>query len=48
MPPAHSSLFLSPTTPRAVASNATISQVNFGWEICSTGVTDYSLSATPK
>jgi hypothetical protein len=39
----------------AVASNATISQVNFGWEICSTGgvaetfeVTDYSLTATPK
>jgi hypothetical protein len=38
-----------------VASNATISQVNFGWEICSTGgvaetfnVTDYSLTATPK
>jgi hypothetical protein len=55
MPPAHSSLFLSPTTPRVVASNATISQVNFGWEICSTGgiaetfnVTDYSLTATPK
>ena len=38
-----------------VAGNATISQVNFGWEICSTGgqaetfnVTDYSLTATPK
>jgi hypothetical protein len=38
-----------------VANNATISQVNFGWEICSTGgvaetfeVTDYSLTATPK
>jgi hypothetical protein len=38
-----------------VASNATIGQVNFGWEICSTGgvaetfeVTDYSLTATPK
>jgi hypothetical protein len=38
-----------------LASNATISQVNFGWEICSTGcipetfdVTDYSLTATPK
>jgi hypothetical protein len=39
----------------AVASNASISQVNFGWEICSTGgvpetfnVTGYSLTATPK
>jgi len=38
-----------------VAKNATISQVNFGWEICSTGgvaetfeVTDYSLTATPN
>jgi hypothetical protein len=37
-----------------VANNATIGQVNFGWEICSTGgvaetfeVTDYSLTATP-
>jgi hypothetical protein len=37
-----------------VASNATLSQVNFGWEICSTGgvaetfdITSYSLTATP-
>lgn len=39
----------------AVASNASISQLNFGWEICSTGgvpetfqVTNYSLTMTPK
>jgi hypothetical protein len=38
-----------------IASNGTLSQVNFGWEICSTGgvaetfdVTSYSLTATPK
>jgi len=38
-----------------VANDATLSQVNFGWEICSTGgvaetfdITSYSLTATPK
>jgi hypothetical protein len=38
-----------------VASNATVSQVNFGWEICSTGgaaetfeMTNYTLTSTPK
>ena len=38
-----------------VANDATLSQVNFGWEICSTGgvaetfeITSYTLTATPK
>jgi len=38
-----------------VASNATVDQLNFGWEICSTGglpetfsVSNYSLTVTPK
>jgi hypothetical protein len=38
-----------------VASNATIGQLNFGWELCSTGgvpetfqVSNYSLTVTPK
>jgi hypothetical protein len=39
----------------AVAANATISQINFGWEICSTGgvpetfqVSNYTLTMTPN